>query len=101
MIDLVKDFGPYLEKWCKDNHKPMPKKINKYWQQAWEDYMKTDLVKNWEANKEAYLNMPLLTKQQEKELELQDSRENDTLEESELNEPSPSSWEQVKKYLNK
>lgn len=100
MIDLVKDFGPYLEKWCKDNHKPMPNKINKYWQQAWEDYMKTNLVKNWETNKEAYLNMPLLTKQQEKELELQRNQENNIPEEQESSQVVTSRWEQVQKYLN-
>ena len=67
-MDLLEDFQKHLEKWCKDNHKPLPPKgkINKYWQLAWEDYMRTTLTDNWNVRKQQFLDIPVLTKTQQR-----------------------------------
>ena len=103
-MDILEDFQKHLKKWCKDNHKPLPPegKINKYWQLAWEDYMKTTLTDNWESRKNEFLNISLLTKQEQKLQEKQnklDTRYEETEEVVETEEQS-SSWDRIQKFLN-
>ena len=96
-MNIQEDFKIYLKKWCKTNHKPLPPegKINKYWQMAWEDYMKTVLTENWEARKQEYYDIPLLTKQEEKRQQRQKQLESQYEEEK-----TDSSWDRIKKFLN-
>lgn len=95
-MDISEDFQKYLETWCKTNHKPLPEKgkINKYWQLAWESYMKTELTDKWEQRKNEFLNIKVLTKQEEKRLTKQQALESQYEAEEE-----DSSWGRVKKFL--
>ena len=97
MKDLTEGFREYLLEWCKENHKPQPKQAGgKYWKEAWESYMKTRLVPEWEENKKAYLDMTLLTNKMKEQLEKEETKEVEPEQED-----TESSWDKVQKMLNK
>lgn len=84
----INDFNKFYEQWCITNNKPFKgiDNINKYWQQAWEDFMKTELKDEYESRKQEYKDMKLLSYY---ELNKRDIAE----------QPEPSVWEQVKSQL--
>ena len=108
-MDIVGNFNIFLKKWCKEHHKPLPAKgsLNKYWQEAWTDYLKTELTDSWEEYKQEFNNIPLLTKKEEKRIkkeeelrkkqEIYNIEEEETLQE--VQKESKSSWDNIQKYL--
>lgn len=104
MSKILEDFPQYLEQWCKTNHKPVPPVgvINKYWQLAWQDYMKNKLVPEWEDIKQDYLDMEMLTKDAEKQITKEDKLKElyKDLPDDEPEEQTDSMWNRIKKQLN-
>ena len=99
MSRILEEFPRYLEEWCKKNHKPVPPvgTINKFWQLAWQDYMKEKLVPQWEDIKEEYLNMDLLNKNSERKIQ-KEIRKQEFLNSLPDEEPEKelSMWERIK-----
>ena len=97
-MDIIKSFNEYLPKWCEQNNKPIPKDgaTNKVWQQAWESFMKTELVNSWEQNKQEYWNMQLLTKHEQK---VQINEHTSQQSEDTFTQDTITSWDKVQQYL--
>lgn len=107
-MDIIKKFTEYLPEWCKENKKPIPPEgsHNKVWQMAWEDFMKSKLVSDWEEHKQQYWNLQLLTKKEQDKRKKESSSQEENLESNKIlsettqNDENESSWDKVQKYLN-
>ena len=91
----IKDFERFLNEWCEKNHKPNPgvENNNDIWKSAWEEFVKTELVEEYEERKQEYLDMKLLTHRELAKREAEAKKEK--IEE----EPKLNDWDKVKKLL--
>ena len=90
----IKEFEVFLNEWCERNHKPNPgvNNNNDIWKSAWEEFVKTELIDEYEERKQEYLDMKLLTHKELARREAENKKQ--TEDESNLND-----WEKVKKLL--
>lgn len=100
MIDVAKEFEPFLKDWCHKHHVPVPKRMNKHWMSAWQDFMDTYLKDHYEEIRQAYLDLPLLSN---KSLKMSDNNQSQYKKSSDSSdtvstEPQ-TAWSRIKNML--
>ena len=98
-MDLMEEFDKYLKTWSKKNHLPCPSidKITKNWQLAWNDFLKDVMEPKWEEQKQEFLNMKLLTKEEQRKREEESKKKEEIEEEFTLDKETD--WDKVKKLM--